>query len=315
MEGKSGFKECPRCGLRNRISAAKCDFCGYEFKRSTEEWSDYVDVLEKLSNSEEDRAVDEEISKKIESTMIKSETIEELIVRRNERLDVTQENLGEIQRATDQEMGGIDESTDEQESEDILAFVGSMIEPETSESEPAIEEPDIKEAAEEEYAPSEDFIPEPEGHAESESGEESVPSVEEDSLTGVILAEEAEVAEWSPSLEKGESLRELLGPGAEEAEESDAIAIAESEYAPSSEAGQMAELHQTESASNMPFLVCGGIGIVLYLSMLGLALMEALDPVIGWAAAITGALLVTIGFSRFYHWLSPNDAGEPASGS
>jgi hypothetical protein len=314
MEGESGFKECPRCGLRNRISAAKCDFCGYEFEKSTEEWSDYVDVLERLSKSDEDRAVDEETSKKIESTMIKSETIEELIVRKSERLDVTQENLSEIQRTTDQEMGGIEESTDEEESEDILAFVGSMIGPDTSESEPAIEEPDVNGAVEEEYAPTEDSVPEPEGPAESESVEGSVPSVEEDSQTGAVLVGE-EIAEWNPSLEGRESLHERVGPGPEEAEEFDVIAIAKSEYAPSSEAEPMAEFHQTEPASNMPFLVCVSIGMVLYLSMLGLALMDALDPVIGWMAAITGALLVTIGFGRFHHPLPANDGGEPARGS
>ena len=73
MEGKSGFKECPRCGLRNRVSAARCDFCDYEFQDSSEEWSDYVDVLEKLSEGDEVRQVDEDLSRKIESTLVKTD--------------------------------------------------------------------------------------------------------------------------------------------------------------------------------------------------------------------------------------------------
>jgi hypothetical protein len=71
MEGRSGFKECPRCGLRNRISAVKCDFCGFEFQDSSEEWSDYIDILEKLSKKDEVRQVDEEVSRRIESTLVK----------------------------------------------------------------------------------------------------------------------------------------------------------------------------------------------------------------------------------------------------
>jgi len=73
MDGKSSFKECPRCGLRNRVSAARCDFCDYEFQDSSEEWSDYVDVLEKLSESDEVQQVDEDLSRKIEATLVKTD--------------------------------------------------------------------------------------------------------------------------------------------------------------------------------------------------------------------------------------------------
>ncbi len=72
MERKSGFKECPRCGLRNKPIAAQCDFCGWEFQDSSEEWISHVQVLEKLNKQTESIMLDDEISKRIESTIVRS---------------------------------------------------------------------------------------------------------------------------------------------------------------------------------------------------------------------------------------------------
>jgi hypothetical protein len=71
MERKSGFKECPRCGLRNKPSAPQCDFCGWEFKDASDEWISHVQVLEKMSREAEPIVIDEEVSKRIESTIMR----------------------------------------------------------------------------------------------------------------------------------------------------------------------------------------------------------------------------------------------------
>ncbi len=72
MERKSGFKECPRCGLRNKPSAVQCDFCGWEFQDVSDEWISHVQVLEKLNKQTESILLDDEVSKRIESTIVRS---------------------------------------------------------------------------------------------------------------------------------------------------------------------------------------------------------------------------------------------------
>jgi len=72
MERKSGFKECPRCGLRNKPSAAQCDFCGWEFQDATDEWISHVKVLENMSRDTESLVLDDEVSKRIQSTIVRT---------------------------------------------------------------------------------------------------------------------------------------------------------------------------------------------------------------------------------------------------
>jgi len=72
MERKSGFKECPRCGLRNKPSAALCDFCGWGFQDVSDEWISHVQVLEKLNREINSIVLDDEVSKRIESTIVRS---------------------------------------------------------------------------------------------------------------------------------------------------------------------------------------------------------------------------------------------------
>ncbi|MDD1755739.1 MAG: hypothetical protein LUQ39_02745 [Methanomassiliicoccales archaeon] len=72
MEKKTGFKECPRCGLRNKPSAAQCDFCGWEFRDVSDEWISHVQVLEKLNKATESIVLDDEVSRRIESTIVRT---------------------------------------------------------------------------------------------------------------------------------------------------------------------------------------------------------------------------------------------------
>ncbi|MGD0817731.1 MAG: hypothetical protein ABR986_04955 [Methanomassiliicoccales archaeon] len=74
MDRKAGYKECPRCGLRNKPSALQCDFCGLRFIAG-EDWDDNIQALEKMGGNEEKVLVDEDISKRIEATIVKRDKI------------------------------------------------------------------------------------------------------------------------------------------------------------------------------------------------------------------------------------------------
>ncbi|HEY3419652.1 MAG TPA: hypothetical protein VGK23_03785 [Methanomassiliicoccales archaeon] len=74
MDRKAGYKECPRCGLRNKPSALQCDFCGLRFIAG-EDWDDNIQALEKMGDSDERVLVDEDVSKRIESTIVKRDKI------------------------------------------------------------------------------------------------------------------------------------------------------------------------------------------------------------------------------------------------
>lgn len=70
MDRKAGYKECPRCGLRNKPSALQCDFCGLRFIAG-EDWDDNIQALEKMGGTEERVLMDEDVSKRIEATIVK----------------------------------------------------------------------------------------------------------------------------------------------------------------------------------------------------------------------------------------------------
>ncbi len=72
MERKAGFRECPKCGLRNKPSAAQCDFCGQSLGQ-TEDWQLHIKDLESLNRMELRRSVDQQTSKRIEDTIIRKE--------------------------------------------------------------------------------------------------------------------------------------------------------------------------------------------------------------------------------------------------
>jgi hypothetical protein len=67
----SGLKECPRCGLKNRPGSSQCDFCGWDFKASTDDWISQVKDLEKAVRDLDDHRMDEKTRSKIELTMNK----------------------------------------------------------------------------------------------------------------------------------------------------------------------------------------------------------------------------------------------------
>lgn len=72
MERRSSYKECPKCGLRNKPSATQCDFCGQNLGPS-DDWQQHIKDLESLNKMELRRPLDDRTSKRIESTIIRKE--------------------------------------------------------------------------------------------------------------------------------------------------------------------------------------------------------------------------------------------------
>ncbi|MHC1680600.1 MAG: hypothetical protein AB9860_05055 [Methanomassiliicoccales archaeon] len=72
MERKPGFKECPKCGLRNKPEATQCDFCGQNLGAS-DDWQLHIKDLESLNKMELRKPLDDRTSKRIESTIIRKD--------------------------------------------------------------------------------------------------------------------------------------------------------------------------------------------------------------------------------------------------
>ncbi len=72
VDKKAGFKECPKCGLRNRPNAVQCDFCGQSLV-GTEDWQHHLKDLESLNKMELRKPVDARTSRRIEATIIRKD--------------------------------------------------------------------------------------------------------------------------------------------------------------------------------------------------------------------------------------------------
>lgn len=69
MEKPSGLKECPRCGMKNRQGAYQCDFCGWGFRTTSENWMGKVADLENISRDMDAPPLDRHVASKIEMTI------------------------------------------------------------------------------------------------------------------------------------------------------------------------------------------------------------------------------------------------------
>ena len=72
MERKAGFKECPKCGLRNKPAATQCDFCGQNLG-APDDWQHHIKDLESLNKMDLRKPLDDRTSKRIESTIIRKD--------------------------------------------------------------------------------------------------------------------------------------------------------------------------------------------------------------------------------------------------
>ncbi|MHC1709520.1 MAG: hypothetical protein AB9819_03835 [Methanomassiliicoccales archaeon] len=72
MEKRSSFKECPKCGLRNKPGATQCDFCGQNLGTS-DDWQQHIKDLESLNKMELRKPLDDRTSKRIASTIVRKD--------------------------------------------------------------------------------------------------------------------------------------------------------------------------------------------------------------------------------------------------
>lgn len=234
MERKSGFKECPRCGLRNKPSAAQCDFCGWEFQDVSDEWISHVQVLEKLNRETDSILLDDEVSKRIESTIVRSPRESTPAPRPEPRAppsaplpvplpakeDVIQADLR--QQGMDRPQAKpVAAALPAKEADEVKAFVDTMI------GEPA-------------------------------------------------AAEAAAVV----TVQSGE--------------------LAAARVAPSIELGSPVETRKRTASMSKYTMGLLGAGAAVYLVTLVLYSMAMLSVAMGWALAIAGALMITVGASFIY---------------
>ncbi|MEM3059774.1 MAG: hypothetical protein QXN93_06845 [Methanomassiliicoccales archaeon] len=84
MENKKSYKECPRCGLRNKIYASECDFCGWEFNDVSDEWAEELIELERLASEKSSERISREESKIVEATLVRNKERIQLVSKRVE---------------------------------------------------------------------------------------------------------------------------------------------------------------------------------------------------------------------------------------
>ncbi len=148
MERKSGFKECPRCGLRNKPASNQCDFCGWEFHESSEDWNAQVKALDRLGQDVDSVVLDDEVSKKIESTLVRIPRDEQ--VEAPSKPPLTVEEIPEIEREAELRDEGRKWGEEHrthaematEESHEVKVFVDTMIgepTPETAPAPPSVE--------------------------------------------------------------------------------------------------------------------------------------------------------------------------------
>lgn len=271
MEKRSGFRECPRCGLRNKPSVAQCDFCGWQFDESQDEWIDQIRALESISADKSTLAVDEELSKRIEATIIKPDEV------------------------------SVDDFVGEQDRS-FVASSGPTRPPELVSPPPPPEE--RKEVLE--VQPPSSVLPEPEHvpEAVSEPGltstraetENAVVTEFVESMIGEVVVEEIKEPD-EPEL--APEPPEVAAPTTKEETIVEKKAITEA-------MPMAAGLDLRTAAVPVAVLVSG---VAAYLGVLLFSVVQPVNWTIGWTVSIVGAIMVTVGCSRLYDvWKHPGEA-------
>lgn len=276
MEKRSGFKECPRCGLRNKPSVSQCDFCGWQFEETQDEWIDQIRALEKIGTEDDAVAVDEELSKRIEATIIKPDevAVEDFAGRESRPPILTSEPTHESRPISTP-------PTPEERREIMEAPTHEVYEP-PPEQEPAVireSEPPMTKA-EAESAEVAEFVESMiEEVGVEEIGEPEIPvpapTVEEAPLAAV----EASVV--TPKEEKVPTERKVVIP-------------------------EPTSLEMGLRPMAVPAAILGA-GAAAYVGILVFSILQSVSWTIGWAVSIFGAILMTVGCSRLYDaWKRPS---------
>ncbi len=291
MEKKPGYKECPRCGLRNKPQAFQCDFCGWHFEESGDEWIEHIRALEEISTERPSVIVDEEISKRIQATMVKPEGPpegEEKVEGAAER----QEELAELMQGPEYVPPAPPgparvEVVPPKEVEATRERMGD----ETESAAPV--EPELPRVEEVPLPPEETPEAEPIPAAKAETGavEELVES----------MIEEAEVIQELPPPET-----KVL----EEPSQIPQVPLPEQKPEAPVERKEKPSLHVPVAAFGMrrAMLPMGilVVGASAYVSILLISVLYTVSWALSWGVSIAGAIMITIGCSQLSDvWKGP----------
>lgn len=267
MEKRSGRKECPRCGLRNKPSVAQCDFCGWQFEESQDEWIDQIKALEKIGTGENTVSVDEELSKRIEATIIKPNEI----------------------------------SVDDFVGEKDLPFM-SASEP-ISPNRPIWTLPTPEERRElleappkEVSRPEPDHVPEPVSESEPPTAKAEAESAEVAEFVESMIEEVGVGAIKEPEEPVPLEVPEEIAPDVPEVP----TAISKDEKVVEKEAIPEATAAGPDlRTAAVPAAVLAS-GAAAYVGILLFSVLQPVSWTIGWTVSIAGAILVTIGCGSLY---------------
>lgn len=275
-----------------------------------------MDVLEELGKGNEVSQVNEDLSKKIEATLVEKTEVEDSIV---DAAIVPEEPDSDIEAEPVVPEAGTE---DQEQIEGIEAFVGSMLDEEPTESS-ALESEEVQIENDEGIMgisppPSEEPVREEAKERDLEAAEAAV-------ISGIALSEgetdlepqfeegtglETEVQE---EMDQEEILVEEMVVEAEAAEDVmevdeevksepiEPISEGEEEVAMEEEA---VEAEAPSGSLSAPAALMG-VGVIIYLVAFGGFLFLQLDALIGWALAIVGSLFILFGVGRLYSVLLP----------
>lgn len=299
MEKKPGYKECPRCGLRNKPQAVQCDFCGWNFEESGDDWIEHIRTLEEIGTERPSVVVDEEISKRIQATMVKPEGPEEMEEKTEGTTD-RQTELADLMQGPEY-VPRIPAPPEQVPAEVVLSAEKAEGPREGigGEPEPTIPfEREVPRVEETPQPPEEPFEAEPIAAAKAESGgvEEFVES----------MIEEAEAIREIPPPEPKAAEEPLEVPSIPK-EEPKAEAPPERKEKPSTRI-RFPAFSLQRAMMPMGILV---VGASAYVSILLISTLYTVSWALSWGVSIAGAIMITVGCSQLWDvWKAP---GKPES--
>jgi len=284
MDSKTGFRECSRCGLRNKPTAKQCDFCGQKFD-AVDDWELQLDALEKLNQETRNVEAAKDVSKKIEATIKKKgpeETAPSLVVEpaTAEPAEVKTPEPARSQVAVEPVQAKEPEAVPEPKAETPVVEKSPVVEAAPS---PKTEEPTTVITFTAESKPMEVDL------------ETKAPSVEEAPVVKI------EKASTEPATAVPEPIAATEEP----------VKAAEPEPVPKTEKAKARHVHRRAASASgsmfkwkfdaknkksVIFMTVLVVGVAIYLA--SMALSSSLGTIGAWSAAAVSGLMIVIGIAE-----------------
>jgi hypothetical protein len=314
MERKTDFMECPKCGLRNKPNAVQCDFCGQSLTAG-DDWQSHIKDLESISKVDSRKQVDDQTSRRIESTIIRKEPPRHKMP---EVEDVA--NLEDILKEFDQ-VPLVKSETTEEKPREIAVQVVAPVEP-LPESAPPVTEPEVisEEPPMVTVAPTEQRVEEPVKVKEIVP-EKPVPVKEEERT--VDIAPSSTTSEPEKTLEEvqAESVKEtpvdeVVNPVGTVSVVWDEVVVVEETTDKTSEEDYWQhpadERSLLTSYGKGTMIIVGVLvmGIFFYVLTMALIAIGLLGTMSGLGLGAVSSLMIVVGAIKVYPSLRRNDPGE-----